>query len=241
MNSFDTDHLIALLPEYYKWLFPFKHFFQWLRYGQDDYFRRREFALVREGDIYIRYQSFDNQAEMQSSITSVNPSKIDIGAVFNGKVTSFQADERELVFDIDLTDYDDILYYVLCIIALHMLSEDFGFQERLWVFSGRRGVHCWVTDRNARRLNEAGRSAIADYLTVVSVCLVTKKVASLNRFLHPSVKRAIDIIRPHFCDLLKEQGWLDSADQWAKVLDLISDEDTCTLFLLPFTDCMICF
>lgn len=46
-------------------------------------------------------------------------------------------------------------------------AEDYGFKHILWVYSGRRGVHCWVGDKRARKLTEESRKALVSYLEVI--------------------------------------------------------------------------
>ncbi|KAK3708091.1 hypothetical protein QZH41_019174 [Actinostola sp. cb2023] len=117
-SRFSQSDLPELLQQYYKRLFPYKYYYQWLSYGNvaKNCFTNREFCFTLKDDIYVRYQSFANQEEMEKEIQKRNPYKIDVGAVYTHKpkdhkmikAASFQAVEKELVFDIDMTDYDEI-------------------------------------------------------------------------------------------------------------------------------------
>lgn len=172
---------------------------------------RRELSFTLENDTYIRYKAFHNADEMRASMTKTLPFKIDIGAVFSvspadkGKVNAadFVPDERELVFDIDLTDYDDIRtccegaaicpkcwrFMVAAVKVMDAaLREDFGYKHILWVYSGRRGIHCWVADESARMLTNEARSAVVQYLSLVEGSEQNKRKVHLKEPLHPSLE-----------------------------------------------------
>ena len=149
------------------------------------------------------------------------------------------AQERELVIDIDMTDYDEIrtcckgadlcksCWPFLAIAAKVLdraLREDFGFKHLLWVYSGRRGVHCWVADERARKLSVDARSAVGSYLTLISGGQFQAKKCSLDHKkvnLHPSVRKALDIIDKHFVKLIIEtQNQLGTRQMAEKMINL---------------------
>lgn len=81
-----------------------------------------------------------------------------------------------------------LLYYSPLIVTEYVKKEDFGFKHRLWVYSGRRGVHCWIADERARKLPAEARRAIVNYLEVVKGGENTEKKVNLRAQIHPSLK-----------------------------------------------------
>jgi len=253
-NKYSDDDLGILLKHYYKRLFPTKLYHKWLQYGEGTTtFENREFSFTLKDDIYIRYMSFGDASDLDKELQKRVPYKIDIGAVYNHKPKDnktlqagvFKPLEKELVFDIDMTDYDDVRtccsgaaickkcwpFMNLAIkIIDKVLSDDFGFKHRLWVYSGRRGVHCWVADETARKLTQAGRSAVAEYINVIKGGESQNKKVQFrgtNHELHPSLERAKADVTKYFNDsYLTDQNILENEEQRELMLKLIPDEKT---------------
>lgn len=99
---------------------------------------------------------------------------------------------KEFVIDIDINDYPARTccqkrptvccrcwaYLVLAIkVVSRTLREDLGFRRLLWVYSGRRGVHLWVCDREAVLLKDSERQDIMKSLDGFR-CLGGKEVST---------------------------------------------------------------
>ncbi|ORM41683.1 DNA primase small subunit [Babesia sp. Xinjiang] len=198
-------------------------------------------------EFYMRWQSFENHQQLQNALSGRDsvPYKMDIGAIYNKPVSlmqlsgsDFHAVERELVFDIDMNDYDDLrtccsdkrichkcwrFISIAAEILTRSLTEDFGFKEIMWVYSGRRGIHGWVCDAKARALPNEARSAIVDYLTLISADNHKKRANLFGTEDHPAVNRAFDICYRNFDELLRDQNFLSVPHHLQSTLEYITD------------------
>jgi len=168
---------------------------------EDVYFRYKCFSSAKD------FKDSVLNMKIKSNMNSI-VNKIDIGAIFSVSpndmktvsTSKFQAVEKEFILDIDMTDYDNVRFCgckeakVCCIcwqlmscaikVLEYLLRDVFGCEHLLWVFSGRRGVHCWVCDEDIRKLNNVGRSAMADFMQLYGDKKTNRiNVAALN---HPS-------------------------------------------------------
>lgn len=178
----------------------------------------------------------------------MNPSRFEIGPVYSTNPRDrktlrggqMKPVSKELVFDIDMTDYDDIRTCCQAANICHKcwsfvtmaikvvdaaLREDFGFEHILWVYSGRRGVHAWVCDARARNMPDDRRRAIMGYMEVLKGGSQTGKRVNLKRPLHPHAARSLDILKNYFAKTtLADQDTFESAAQAERLLALLPDK-----------------
>ncbi|KAI0302395.1 prim-pol domain-containing protein [Multifurca ochricompacta] len=181
-----------LMLAFYRRLYPFKAIFKWLNHEHTPcrLFTHREIAFTLENDVYLRYNSFTTAEEFKNQTCTLNPTRFEIGPVYTARPRdkktvrpgAFSPVQRELVFDIDMTDYDSIRTCCsggeICRrcwgfigAAVRILDsavrQQFGYKHLLWVYSGRRGIHLWVSDREAMELTDEQRRSLVNFLTVV--------------------------------------------------------------------------
>ncbi|GEQ71956.1 hypothetical protein JCM33374_g5642 [Metschnikowia sp. JCM 33374] len=239
---------------YYQRILPFKQIFKWLNHSMKPSkdFTMREFAYEFRSGAYQRYNSFNSPEEFQNSVIKANPTRFEVGAIYsvnpkerkNLPKNAMKPLSKELVFDIDLTDYDEIrtccsktdictkcwkFIQVASEVISLALREDFGFTNFIWVFSGRRGAHCWVSDKRARNLDESARKAVIEYMNVLGSksSKMGKSSLGLTKPFHPHVQRSYTILQSRFKEIILEEQnpWCTSPgsdDNWDKVEELLA-------------------
>ncbi|KAI6803525.1 prim-pol domain-containing protein [Hortaea werneckii] len=240
----------VLLGQFYQRLFPFRPLFQWLNHSatpQPD-FQNREFAFVLPGGAYIRYQSFASADLFRKQCVQMTPERFEIGPQYNvnprdrktlRSAGMLKPVMKELVFDIDMTDYDSIRtccskanichkcwnFIIMAIRVVDVaLREDFGFQHIMWVYSGRRGAHAWVSDKRAREMDDGRRRAIANYLVLITGSEQGKRFTT-RRPLHPHIDRSLKLLNPYFQDsLLREQDPWHTSERAERLLNALPDK-----------------
>ncbi|KAL0236836.1 hypothetical protein PCE1_000233 [Barthelona sp. PCE] len=156
----------------------------------------REFAFASQDnagtEIFSRYRSFPTIAAFRESVIKRTPIRIEVGPEYNleprlrKKSVAFMenltAVQREFVVDLDFDDYDDVRpceckgatfcysCWRLMIVAVQVLTDilkrQYGCSHILWVYSGRRGLHCWVSDPHMLDLPNTVRAALIRSLSL---------------------------------------------------------------------------
>lgn len=242
----------ADMSNYYEHFLPFKSIYLWLNHSQapKPEFTKREFAFEYKSGAYHRFNSFSNEKEFKNTVLKAQPVRFEVGAVYpiepklkksvpGGDNMMKKPQMKEFVLDIDLTDYDDVRtccsgtkicpkcwkFITLAIrIVDEALREDFGFHQMIWVFSGRRGVHCWISDYRARVMDEQRRRSVVEYLDILDVKSKGKNATMLRKPYHPHVERSFEVLRDQFVDMiLREQDPWRLDDRYPDLARLIPD------------------
>ncbi|KAJ8295181.1 DNA primase small subunit [Rhodotorula toruloides] len=251
-----------VMRTYYSRLLPWKPMFLWLNQSHvpTRQFTHREFAFTLQNEAYLRYQSFHSHEELRKEVLRLNPSRFEIGPMYSGRPkdrkalmkSAFRPLTRELVFDIDMTDYDSIRTcckdkkmckrcWKFITVAVKVLDDllrtDFGFTHILWVYSGRRGIHAWISDSSAINLTDEQRSAIVRYIDAVKGYTNMEKRLVLSKPLHPSINRAFqESLKQAFASVvLQDQDcFRTDPQQWENVVKMLPDKENAGHLLKHF-------
>ncbi len=132
---------------------------------------QREFGIGNlEKKIYKRHMGFLSLEELKTFLVNEAPLYISYSAAYYRNPTA-PMDRKgflgaDIVFDIDvsLENLDkakqDIIY------LYDVLKQDLGFHEIIVNYSGNRGFHAHVRDKDALGIGKEGRSALVEYFNL---------------------------------------------------------------------------
>ncbi|QRW06470.1 DNA primase small subunit [Ceratobasidium sp. AG-Ba] len=224
MASLEVD---ASSPEvtlaFYRRLYPFKPIFNWLNqeHAPSRLTTNREFALTLQGDVYLRYNSFGNAEDMKKEICRYNPTRFEIGAIYSARPRdkkslrpgAFTPTARELVFDLDMTDYDSI----------RTCCTGKGICRKCWKFIA---AAVEVLDTTLRE-DFGYRHLLGGKEQIKKVNVRLPGTGSFGPGpLHPALERALKILSARFASLiLDEQDVFLKSEGWRELLELIPNKD----------------
>ena len=197
-------------------------------------FSTREFGFVSLNGKFFRNHSFEEPKELQDFMIDRCPTDAYIGAVYDEPpsretpIHKLEWKGHELVFDIDLNDYDSVRKYVcectgagqvcnrcwkLINVSIIMIDEtlrrDFGMNDIVWLFSGRRGVHAWVRDKVGFDLNRDQRQSIIDYLSVVRGDDETSRVQDRTKLKYDFRKRIESTVFEYYLKNIRRKDLIE--------------------------------
>lgn len=188
----------AALLSYYRDYFPAKWLCEMLR---PEYLRNRTVAFSvkdKKTNFVMRDLIFNNWTDLKNELLKRVPYRIDVGCIlsvpphrpFIGPITSKIGQNaleplfKELVLDIDMEPPVNWLSIARSVrIIDKTLKDEYGFKDFLFVFSGKKGVHCWVTDNRAMSLDEESRLQIVNRLSGKGVDLDIDASCKINHLL----------------------------------------------------------
>lgn len=157
--------LSSEMSKFYRNNFPFEKV--WSLFGDENRQFRFEFFNFKapSGVVHSKLTKFDDGASFQKYIKNKVPACIHISSIAD---PSTKEERRELVIDVDKTDYpflnccgkdDKLCSKCFSVIKLALLISKYYFKYVLaytnvrFFFSGKKGFHCWIFDKEVTSLS----------------------------------------------------------------------------------------
>ncbi|CAL6085590.1 DNA_primase small subunit [Hexamita inflata] len=231
------QQLSPLYEEYYKSSYPYQQIVDWLSYHGTVDAPRREWSyecMLDSGETFIKrwvqVSCADDLRKLTAPVFGETKLKFDIGPVYtlpmDQRRSSVMVPQwREFVFDIDADDFKTVrkccsdkkmcnrcwrfMECAACVL-IHF-CQTYGFNDYFFAFSGRRGMHCWVCDPDARFLSQQLRVQMLSVFELIkidneSIIEITFQEASRTH------EYLFLICEKFYLEMFQEQGWLNAGE-----------------------------